>query len=138
MNSFSHYSFGAVCEWMFQSLAGIDTNEAGYKHIILRPAPPGADSNPDHEPINWVKAEYDSIRGRIESSWKQMSDRFEYKVTVPANTMGLLHMPAKSTDDIMESGQKIQDAEGVKVIGKKDDRILVELTSGTYYFVSNE
>jgi hypothetical protein len=47
-------------------------------------------------------------------------------------------MPAKSTDDIMESGQKIQDAEGVKVIGKKDDRILIELPSGTYYFVSNE
>lgn len=138
MNSFSHYSFGAVCEWMFQSLAGIDTNEAGYKHIILRPAPPSADSNPENKPIDWVKAEYDSIRGRIESSWKQMSDRFEYKVTVPANTMGLLHMPAKSTDDIMESGQKIQDAEGVKVIGKKDDRILIELTSGRYYFVSNE
>ena len=138
MNSFSHYSFGAVCEWIFQSLAGIDTEAPAYKRIIFQPGPPAKDSNPENKPIDWVKAEYDSIRGRIESSWKQMSDRFEYKVTVPANTMGLLHMPAKSTDDIMESGQKIQDAEGVKVIGKKDDRILIELTSGRYYFVSNE
>ena len=86
MNSFSHYSFGAVCEWMFQSLAGIDTDGPGYKHIILRPGPPSADSNPDHEPIHWVKAEYGSIHGKIAVDWKQTPESFEYKVTIPANT----------------------------------------------------
>ncbi len=54
-----------MCEWMFKSLIGIDTSGAGYKHIVLRPDPPDAGSNPEHEPINWAKAEYDSIRGKI-------------------------------------------------------------------------
>jgi alpha-L-rhamnosidase len=136
MNSFSHYSFGAVCEWMFQSLAGIDTNEAGYKHIILRPGPPSADSNPDHEPINWVKAEYDSIRGRIKSSWKKTTSRFEYNVTIPANTTGILYLPADKASNVTESGMKLSRAEGVKIISEKDDLIEIELASGSYHFIS--
>jgi alpha-L-rhamnosidase len=138
MNSFSHYSFGAVCEWMFQSLAGIDTEDPGYKRIIFRPGPPTAGSNPDNKPIDWVKAEYDSVRGRIESSWKQTSEKFEYKVTVPANTTGLLYLPAKSAGDIMESGQTLEGVEGIKVLGEKDDRVQIELASGAYHFVSKK
>src|SRR5206468_8727102 len=53
MNSFSHYSFGAVCEWMFSHLAGIDTKGPGYKQIIIRPMPPSPKSNPNHKPIDW-------------------------------------------------------------------------------------
>lgn len=136
MNSFSHYSFGAVCEWMFQSLAGIDTAGAGYKRIIFRPGPPSAGSNPANKPIDWVKTGYNSVRGRIESSWKQMPGRFEYKVTVPANTTGILYLPAKRAGDITENGHKLDSVEGIRVIGQNDGRVQIELVSGTYYFVS--
>ena len=47
MNSFAHYSFGAVCEWMLDQLAGIDSDGAGYQHILIRPSPPSPGSNPD-------------------------------------------------------------------------------------------
>ena len=70
MNSFAHYSFGAVCEWMFSQLAGIQTDGPGYKRIIIRPTPPSPGSNPDQKPIDWVRAHYDSIHGRIASAWK--------------------------------------------------------------------
>jgi len=136
MNSFSHYSFGAVCEWMFQSLAGIDTNGAGYKCIILRPGPPSADSNPDHEPINWVNAEYDSIRGRIKIRWKKTARRLEYNVAIPANTTGILYLPADKASNVIESGMKLSRAEGVRIISEKDNLIEIELASGSYHFIS--
>src|SRR5947207_2653862 len=86
MNSFAHYAFGAVCEWMFTRLAGIDTEDAGYNHIIIHPMPPSPDSNPDHPTINWVHAHYDSIHGRISCAWKRTDDQFELDVSIPANT----------------------------------------------------
>ena len=71
MNSFAHYAYGAVCEWMFSRLAGIETDGAGFQKIIIHPSPPTPGSNPDREPISWVKARYDSIRGPITISWKR-------------------------------------------------------------------
>ena len=113
MNSFCNYAFGTVCQWMFDSLAGIDTGDAGYGHIVLRPGPPSANSNPDHEPIDWVKAEYDSIRGKIAVEWKQNPGSFEYKVTIPANTRATLYLPASSAASVTESGTELDTANGV-------------------------
>jgi alpha-L-rhamnosidase len=56
MNSFAHYSFGAVCEWMFSQLAGVQTDGVGYQRIIIRPTPPSPNSNPDQKPVDWVRA----------------------------------------------------------------------------------
>jgi alpha-L-rhamnosidase len=133
MNSFNQYAFGAVCEWMFQSLVGINTDGAGYGHIVLRPGPPGADSNPDHDPIHWVKAEYDSIRGKIAVDWKQDSRSFEYKVTIPANTSATLYLPASSADKVTESGNRLN---GVNLGGMEGARVKLALDSGTYHFIA--
>ena len=86
MNSFSHYAFGAVCEWMFHTLAGIQSDGPGYEKIIIHPHPPAAGSNAMHQPIDWVRASYESIRGTIRSDWKVEGDEFHLQVTVPANT----------------------------------------------------
>lgn len=136
MNSFSHYSFGAVCEWMFQSLVGIDTDGTGYKHIVLRPGPPSADSNPEHEPIHWVKAEYDSIRGKIAVDWKQTPESFEYKVTIPTNTTATLYLPATSSENVTESGNSLNNAQGVNLHDIKDGRAELSLESGEYHFLA--
>ena len=94
MNSFSHYSFGAVMEWGFRDLVGIDTRDAGFGHIVFRPGLRSANSNPDVKPIDWAKAQYDSVRGPIASHWRRDADTFELNVTVPANTSATVHMPA--------------------------------------------
>ncbi|HWQ90581.1 MAG TPA: family 78 glycoside hydrolase catalytic domain, partial [Clostridia bacterium] len=86
MNSFSHYAFGAVMEWAYRDLAGIDTSGPGYKRLLIKPGPPAPDSNPDNPPITWARAEYDSIRGKIISHWKRDGEAFELNLTVPANT----------------------------------------------------
>ena len=62
MNSFAHYSFGAVARWMFQTVAGIDTAEPGFQRLLIRPQPA--------EGLTWVKAGYHSIHGPIATEWR--------------------------------------------------------------------
>jgi len=136
MNSFSHYAFGAVCEWMFFRLAGIDTDGPGYQRIVIRPSPPSPGSNPEREPINWVKAHYDSIRGRIVSNWRRTSDRFELETTIPANTTATVYVPAVGEVRITESGKPLAKARGVKFLRMAGDRAVLAVESGDYKFVS--
>jgi alpha-L-rhamnosidase len=116
MNSFSHYSFGAVMQWAYQALAGIDTDGAGFQRILIKPMPPAPGSNPDAKPINWVKAEYRSARGKIVSGWKRDGDRFDLNVAIPANTTATVFVPAKSADAVTEGGQSLSKTKGVKFL----------------------
>jgi alpha-L-rhamnosidase len=136
MNSFSHYSFGAVCEWMFRDLAGIDTDGVGFKTILIRPGPPTPGSNPDRQAIDWVKAEYGSLRGRIVSRWNRAADRFELEVAIPANTTARVFLPAASEESITESGQPLDKAEGVKFLRREGDRAVLAVESGRYRFAA--
>lgn len=136
MNSFAHYAFGAVCEWMFSRLAGIDTDDAGYNHIVIHPMPPSPESNPDHPPIDWVHAHYDSIHGRISSSWKRTKDSFQLDVSIPANTTGTVYLPASEKTVVTESGKSLSNATGVKLIRQNSENAILSIESGTYHFES--
>jgi alpha-L-rhamnosidase len=136
MNSFAHYSFGAVCEWMFSQLAGIQTDGPGYKRIIIRPTPPSPGSNPDHKPIDWVRAHYDSIHGRIASAWKAEGGRFSLDVTIPANTTATVYVPARDAAGITESGKPLAQAQGVRFLGREGDRVVLAVETGSYRFAT--
>jgi alpha-L-rhamnosidase len=136
MNSFAHYSFGAVCEWMLSRLAGIESDGPGYQRIIIRPSPPSPGSNPEREPINWVKAHYDSIHGRIVSNWRRTANAFELDTAIPANTTATVFLPAKSPDSVKESGQPLAKAKCVKFLRQEGDRVLLTVESGSYRFTS--
>lgn len=137
MNSFAHYSFGAVCEWLFFQLAGIDSDRPGWKHIVLRPTPPTPGSNPEHKPIDWVKAHYDSAHGRIVSNWKVDNGRFELETTIPANTTATVYLPAKGVAGVMVNGRSVDKADGVRYLRAEGGRVAVEVVAGTYRFSSN-
>lgn len=81
MNSFNHYSLGSVGQWLFSDVAGInrDPSAAGFERIVIRPYVGGG--------LSFVKASYDSINGRITTSWNLDGEELTFKVTVPANTM---------------------------------------------------
>jgi alpha-L-rhamnosidase len=136
MNSFSHYAFGAVAEWMFATLAGIDTDGAGFARIAIKPEPPTVNSNPDRAPIHWVSASYDSIRGPIASRWKRTVQGFELEATVPANTRATVYVPAHAAGEITESGRSLSRAKGVKFVRMEDGRAVLEVVSGSYRFRS--
>ncbi|HWF20312.1 MAG TPA: family 78 glycoside hydrolase catalytic domain, partial [Verrucomicrobiae bacterium] len=136
MNSFSHYSFGAVMEWAYRDLAGIDTDGAGYQRIFIKPGPPSRDSDPYITPVNWVKADYVSVRGRIVVDWNKEPERFVLNVTIPANTTASVFIPAKSIADIYESGHPLNQSQGVRYLRMEKDYVVVRVESGQYNFVT--
>ncbi|NLH40417.1 MAG: family 78 glycoside hydrolase catalytic domain [Planctomycetes bacterium] len=128
MNSFAHYSFGAVCEWMFRTIGGIDTDGPGYKRILIRPTPGGR--------LSWARTTYDSIQGRIATAWKLDGDKLQLDVTIPANTTATVHIPAADPSAILEGRKPAPQAEGVRLIGAQGGEVLFEIGSGTYHFTS--
>ena len=84
MNSYNHYAYGAVCQWLFESVAGFRPDEAepGFKHVVYEPL-----IIPELAP---VRAHHDSRAGRIEAAWTLEGDDVTYTVTVPANAKGTL------------------------------------------------
>ena len=138
MNSFSHYAFGAVCEWMFRTLAGIESIGPGYKQIRIAPNPPAPGSNAMHKPIDWVRASYNSIRGPIRSEWKLQDGSFMLNVSIPANTTALVHLPTSDASSIRESGKPIGNNPHValKEAGSKGNSgiAVLQVASGDYAF----
>ena len=127
MNSFAHYSFGAVARWMFQSVAGIDTDGPGFKRLLIRPQPgPG---------LSWVKASYRSLHGLIATEWKTEGGKLAFGVTIPANTTATVSLPAAGPDRVTEGGGLASQARGVKFLRTEGGRVLYNVSAGTYRFV---
>ncbi|MBI5690548.1 MAG: glycoside hydrolase family 78 protein [Verrucomicrobia bacterium] len=134
MNSFSHYAFGAVMEWAYRTLAGIDTEGPGYRKIVIAPQPPTAGSNPAVEPIHWVRAHYDSPSGRIVSAWKREGGRFLLEATVPPNTTAKIVLPAATADGITEGGAPLAKGGAIRDFAVADGSVWVSVVSGSYRF----
>jgi alpha-L-rhamnosidase len=132
MNSFNHYSFGAVGRWMMAYSLGISRDEAspGFKHFILRPEP-----DPTGQ-MTWARGYYDSMYGRIDSSWKIADGKLIYHATVPANTTATLYLPAVSASNVLEGGKK-PDPGIVRFIRLERGKAVYELSSGDYSFTSS-
>jgi alpha-L-rhamnosidase len=135
MNSFSHYAFGAVMQWGFQTLAGIDTDGPGFRRILIRPHPPTPGSNPENPPIDWVKAHYDSPSGRIVSDWRQTKGRFELKVTVPVNTTATVFLPARGREQIYVDGKPLDRSAHVEWLRSENGCTVLAVGAGVYSFV---
>ncbi|GHO89882.1 glycoside hydrolase family 78 protein [Dictyobacter formicarum] len=128
MNSFNHYSLGSVGQWLFQYVAGINTDpeQPGYQHIQLRPYP-GDD-------LSYVKAEFMSIHGKIASAWQKDGSTLTFTVTIPANTTATIALPATNNAQIFEGTVPVADADGVAFVQEEEERMLFKIGSGTYCF----
>jgi alpha-L-rhamnosidase len=126
MNSFAHYSFGAVAEWMFKTIGGIDTVGTAYKKQVIKPQPGGK--------IRRVEVGYTSIHGHIQSDWRLEGDRFLLRVSVPANTTATVHVPTSDPKAVTESGKPAAQAEGIVSASANDGFAVYEVGSGDYQF----
>ena len=118
MNSFNHYAYGAVGEWMYENIAGISAGEPGYRRTVIRPRPGGD--------VDRASGRYDSVYGPIETSWSAKGGRFDLTVSVPVNTTAEVWVPARSAAEVSQSGARflrMQDGAAVFTVG-----------SGTYHF----
>ena len=132
MNSFNHYAYGAVGEWIYSYMAGImyDVNQPGFKHTILQPTLDLSGR------ITSANAVYRSPYGEISSSWSLDSDlRISYEAAVPANTTATLRLPLKNAEDqILLNGAPFVSDGTAKLTGYADGCAVIELGSGSYRF----
>jgi alpha-L-rhamnosidase len=128
MNSFNHYSFGAVGQWLIARSLGIERDEPGFRAFILQPEPDPTGT------MTWAEGHYDSMYGRIGSAWKVQGDVLTYQATVPANTTATLFLPAPSNAAVREGGREARAAEGVTVLRQEGGKAVYALRSGAYRF----
>jgi alpha-L-rhamnosidase len=130
MNSFNHYSFGAVGAWMYNYSLGIDRDEnaPGFKHFILHPEP-----DPTGQ-MTFAKGYYDSMYGRIESGWEIKDNTCHYRFVVPANTSATVYIPVQDEKNVTINNKQAAKASGVSFLNIKNGKAMYEVVSGTYTF----
>ena len=121
MNSFNHYAFGSVVEWLYRSMTGInaDPEAPGFKKIVISPV------FDESGKITHAKGEFESAYGKIVSEWSSNVDNTaSLKVKIPANTTATIQIPL---------GAKISTINGEKVVNQ--NRTMLEVGSGNYQFM---
>ena len=128
MNSFNHYSFGSIASWMYNHSLGIERDEKfpGFKHFFLKPEP-----DPTGQ-MTYAKGHYDSMYGRIESSWEIRDGVCYYYFTVPANTTATMWLKAPSKNVIISGSNQFEAQKGVKYIGQENGKQIFEVSPGKY------
>ncbi len=127
--SHNHPMFGTVSEWFFKALGGIEpgSDAVGFNRIIIAPNTPAN--------LEWVRASYDSVRGRIESAWRRNGSRFELDVRIPVGATARVTLPSITENStITESGKSVAEAQGVTRLGTENGRVTFEVASGEYHF----
>lgn len=126
MNSFNHYAYGAIGEWMYRRMAGIDNDpaSAGYKHFYLRPVPTAR--------IDHSHAAYEGPYGKIVSDWKGEADGYSYHFQIPANSSATVILTHKN-GAVLLLNNKPADVSSYQTEG---DKIVMELGSGEYFFTT--
>jgi alpha-L-rhamnosidase len=127
-NSFNHYAMGAVGEWMYRVIAGIniDPLAPGYKHILIRPRPGGG--------LTSAKAHHLTPYGEVSSSWQIDADQFHLVVEIPPNTTASIRLPLARRGKVLESGKSPAVENGIIAIREVGSDTTVEVGSGRYDF----
>jgi alpha-L-rhamnosidase len=128
MNSFNHYAYGAIGEWMYRVMAGIeiDPSSPGYKHILIQPQPGGGFSR--------VKASHQTMYGRVTSAWTHKDGKFELDVEVPPNTTATVRLPKARLPGVTEGERGLTNGNGIAATRQDGNAVVVELGSGQYRF----
>ncbi len=126
----NHYSIGAVGEWFYRIVLGINFDESspGMERVVLVPRPGGS--------LKWVKGHYDSIRGRIESAWDrdEKGERTTFTFSIPPNVRAVATLPTREGCTITEHGNPLDDVNDVKVIQTGNELVTMEFGPGSYRF----
>jgi alpha-L-rhamnosidase len=122
MNSFAHYSFGAVYQWMVENIGGIRSAAPGFRRLVIAPEPGGT--------LTWARAGYGSVSGPVSSSWKLTDGRITVNVSIPANGSATIYLPGVG-GVVTESGKPADRQTGLKLLREG----VFEAGSGAYEFV---
>ncbi|MFI0137771.1 family 78 glycoside hydrolase catalytic domain [Streptomyces luteogriseus] len=128
MNSFNHYAYGAVGDWMFRNIGGLCALEPGYQRSRIAPVPGSG--------LTRGSGSLHTVHGLLSSRWTSRDSVFTLKVTVPVNTVAEVHVPAGTRRAVTEGGRPADRAEGVRFLRMEDGAAVFQVGSGTYDFVA--
>lgn len=128
MNSFNHYAYGAIGEWLYRVVAGIeiDQDNPGYKHIYIQPHPGGG--------LTEVDCALQSPYGTVSVQWNCDEDNFDLSLVIPANTTATVRLPDTRLDAVKESGKKLDRVKSVQKTEQSGKNVQIEIGSGSYQF----
>ena len=128
MNSFNHYAYGAIGDWMYRVMVGLDTDSesVGYKKITIKPNVGGG--------FTHASATYDTRFGTLSSGWKIDGGKLAVDAIIPPNTTATIYLPAANESDITEGGKKLSLIKDIKVGGTENGKVILKVGSGTYHF----
>jgi len=128
MNSFNHYSYGAIGDWMYRNMVGLDTYEdgVGYKHSKIQPHIGGDFKN--------AEASLDTYYGKLSCSWVIEKEKKSMKVHIPFNTHSTVFIPSNSIESVTENGTLLSSLKDIKIVEFKDGYVQIEIGAGDYKF----
>ena len=128
MNSFNHYAYGAVGDWMYRNIGAIAPAAPGYKKIRIEPRPGGG--------VDHAEGTYDSVYGTIHTDWTVNGDDMTLAVDVPVNTTADVVLPGGGATWVREGGSVLSEVPGVQAVSAIGNKVTVTVGSGSYHFTS--
>lgn len=128
MNSFNHYAYGAIGDWLYRVVAGIDVDEnaPGYRHIIISPHPV--------KELGKVQASLLTPLGRVSTLWEPKEGENVFEVEIPANVTATIQIPAGGIDKVKEGGKELLEVFQTGNVELKEGLVIVKTGSGKYRF----
>ena len=126
MNSFNHYAYGAIGDWMYRRMVGIDNSDGhiGYKHATIKPYLGTG--------FTHARGELQTYYGKISNGWKIEGDRLNMETEIPANTTAIIYFP--STKNVMVNGKRAEEVTGLKFLSTENGYTVFSAGSGKYVF----
>jgi alpha-L-rhamnosidase len=130
MNSFNHYAYGAIGDWLYRIAAGLDTDpgKPGYQHSRIHPHPLPESG------ITHARAALHTLYGLLISDWVLQQDSMTMTVTVPPNTTAELILPRGKLEQVQADSQALKTGDGIQSIVQSGSDVQITLLSGTYQF----
>jgi alpha-L-rhamnosidase len=126
MNSYNHYAYGAVADWIYRYSAGVDTwpSDAGFRTIYLHPN--------FSSKLGSIDFNYQSPYGEIKSAWVVRGSDVDWTVTIPANTTARLPLPASRVSAFTINGKPLADNPNLSLLSEDAATKVFKLAAGTY------
>jgi alpha-L-rhamnosidase len=130
MNSFNHYAYGAIGDWMYRVSAGIETKTPGYRNLLIQPHVTSK--------LDMSKASFESAYGKIVSGWERKNGKLLFTIEIPANADATIVLPVDSASKVMESGLPVSGNKNLSNIHNEGKNLLIDTGSGKYLFEITE
>lgn len=126
MNSFNHYAYGAIGDWMYRVSAGLETLSPGYRHLLIQP----------HltKKLDYSKASFESPYGTVSSGWERKDGRVVVRVRIPANAKATIKLPVTLDSQVTANGKALSENPDLSKVRIEGNKVTMEAGSGEYIF----